>query len=92
MVGHSIAWALRQPSDSVESWPIGFEAVFSVLYAVAFALIVVYISNSDITHGLFRRIGLTKESSYLAEWYSAFAQIPDCYVILNLKNGRRLFG
>lgn len=92
MVGQSIAWTLSQLLGSSISWSIGLEATVSVLSAVVFALVVAYFSNNDTLHGIFRRIGLTKESSYLSEWYSAFAQNPDCYVILNLKNGRRLFG
>ena len=92
MVGQSIAWIVRQLLGTGVSWSIELEATVSVLSAVVFALIVVYISNNDIAHGFFRRIGFTRENSYSSEWYSSFARNPDCYVILNLKDERRLFG
>ena len=92
MIGQSIAWTLRQILGSGTSWPIGLEAVVSVVSAVIFALIVVYFSNNDIAHRLFRRIGFTRENSYPSEWHASFARNPNCYVILNMKDERRLFG
>ena len=92
MVGQSIAWTLRQILDLGISWSIGLEATVAVLSAVVFTLLVVYISNNDIAHWFFRRIGLTRENSYSSEWYSSFAQNPDSYVVLHLKDGRRLYG
>ena len=35
---------------------------------------------------------LTKETSYPSEWYSAFSENPDCYVVLHLSGERRLYG
>lgn len=92
MVGQSIAWTLRQILDLGISWSIGLEATVAVLSAVVFTLLVVYISNNDIAHWFFRRIGLTRENSYSSEWYSSFAQNSDSYVVLHLKDGRRLYG
>ena len=92
MVGQTIAWTIRQLMGSGTSWSIGFEAVVSVLSAVFFALVVVYISNNDIAHGFFRRIGLTRRDSYPSRWYSTFAQNDECYVVLHLKGERRLYG
>ena len=92
MVGQTIAWTIRQLMGSGTSWSIGFEAVVSVLSAVFFALVVVYISNNDIAHGFFRRTGFTRESSYPSEWYSSFTENNNYYVVLHLKDGRRLYG
>ena len=92
MVGQLIAWTIQQLFDSGTPWPIALESIVSVLSAVTFALVAVYVSNSDIIHSLLRKLGLTKETSYLSEWYSSFAQNTDCYVILNLRDERRLFG
>lgn len=92
IIGQLLAWTLRQIIFSGAAWQIELEAIVSVLSAVAVALVFVFISNNDIIHRFFRRIGFTKESSYLSEWYSSFAQNTDCYIILNLGDGRRLFG
>ena len=92
MVGQSIAWTIKQLVGSGGSWSIGLEVIVSILSAVIFALIAVYISNNDIVHRLFRHIGLTKETSYLSEWYSSFAKNDNCYIVLHLKDGRRLYG
>ena len=92
IVGQLTAWILRQLISSGAAWPKELEAIVSVISAVFVALIVVYISNNDIAHRFFRRIGITRETSYLSEWYSSFTQNTDCYVILNLKDERRLFG
>ena len=92
MVGQSIAWTLRQIVGPETSWPIGFEATVSVLCAVTFALIVAYIANNDIAHRFFRRIRLTRENSYPSEWYASFARNPESYVILHLRDGRRIYG
>ena len=70
----------------------GLGIAVSVLSAVTFALVAVYVSNNDTPHGLLRRIGLTRENSYPSEWYASFARNPDCHVVLHLQDERRLFG
>ena len=74
------------------SWTGESEIVVAVLVAVAVAVVAVYASNHDTLLRLFRWIGLTRETSYPSEWYSAFARNPDCYVVLHLKGERRLYG
>ena len=69
-----------------------FEILVSVGVAIILGLIAVYLSNSDLLHSLFRYIGITKETSYPSEWYSAFHHNPDCYVVLHLQGQRRLYG
>ena len=73
-------------------WTEDWAIVFSVLIAVAVALISVYVSNNDTLHGLLRRIGFTQETSHASEWYSAFSRNHDCYVVLHLTGARRLYG
>ena len=73
-------------------WEGEFEIVVSVGVAVILGLIAVYFSNSDTLHSLFRYIGITKETSYSSEWYSAFHHNSDCYVVLHLQGQRRLYG
>ena len=66
--------------------------VLSVLIAVGLAPLFAYISNNDAIHSILRRLGITKETAYPSEWYSAFSRHPDCYVVLHLKGQRRLYG
>ena len=73
-------------------WTRESEIVVAVLVAVAVAVVAVYASNHDTLLRFLRWIGLTRETSYPSEWYSAFARNPDCYVVLHLKGERRLYG
>ena len=75
-----------------DSWPAGAETAVSVLTAILLALIMAWALNHDVPHKLLRRIGVTKETSYPSEWYSAFHRYTECYVVLHLKDGRRLYG
>lgn len=96
MVGQAFTWIILGTLEML-IWEgflrtEGLEIAVSVLSAVMFALIAVYISNNDIAHRVFRSIGLTKEDSYPSRWYSTFAQNTECYVVLHLKGERRLYG
>ena len=73
---------------SEESWI----PVLAVLISMMLALMTVYWSNNDTMHGILRRLGVTKETSYPSEWYSTFWRLNDCYVVLHLKGERRLYG
>lgn len=95
MVGQLIAVGLQQLTIVLGAglpWPANLEIIVPTLSAVAFALIVVYASNNDTLHGLFRRLRFTRETSYSSEWYSSFAENPNCYIVLHLKDRRRLYG
>ena len=96
MVGQSIAWTILYTLETFLKYSVlqseGLEIAVSVLSAVLFALIVVYVSNNDIVHRFFRRIGLTRRDSYPSRWYSTFDQNDECYVVLHLKGERRLYG
>ena len=96
MVGQTIAWAVLYILEIFAGNGVlrteGLGIAVSVLSAVIFALVAVYVSNNDTLHRLFRYIGLTRENSYPSEWYSAFAENPDCYVMLYLKGNRILYG
>ena len=76
----------------VDSWPSGTETVFSVLSAIVLALVVAWFVNHDLAHTFLRLINITKETSYPSEWYSAFHRYDECFVVLHLKGGRRLYG
>jgi hypothetical protein len=46
----------------------------------------------DTVHRVLRLIGVTRETSYPSEWYSAFAEYANCYIVLHFHDGRRLYG
>ena len=73
-------------------WPAGLELSVSVISVVGIALLAAAVSNHDTAHRLLRRIGVTRETSYPSEWYSAFAENSGRYVVLHLKDDRRLYG
>ena len=75
-----------------DPWRKEWELLLSVLVAVALGLLTAYFLNRDTLHRLLRRLGVTRETSYASEWYSAFSRHSDCYVTLHLKGQRRLFG
>ena len=73
-------------------WPAGLELAVSVSGAMGIALLAVYIANHDTMHRLLRWAGVTHETSYPSEWYSAFVEHAGCYVVLYLNGNRRLYG
>ena len=103
MVGRFIAGSVQLLATALGAqgaWNASVEIIVHTLSAVIIALIAAYISNKDsnkdlhnkdLTHKAFSLIGLTRETANPA-WYSSFANNADCYVVLHLKDGRRLFG
>ena len=93
-VGQALTWLLRALTGLrwEYAWPSGLELTVAVASAVGVALLAVCCANHDIIHSALRRIGITRETSYPSEWYSAFANNRDCYVVLYLKDRRRLYG
>lgn len=94
VASQAVAWAilaLSPPALAADSWPEGAETALSVLSAILLALLTAWTVNHDAAHKLLRRIGVTRETSYPSEWYSAFWH-NECYVVLHLKGGRRLYG
>ncbi len=95
VVAQAITWMIMTLAESgwpETEWPEGLETVISLLSAAFLALLAAYFSNHDAPHGFLRKIGVTKESSYPSEWYSAFYRNTEHYVVLHLKGNRRLYG
>ncbi|MCY4498364.1 MAG: DUF6338 family protein [Rhodospirillaceae bacterium] len=74
--------------DRPQSWHI----IASVGSAIFLALLATYLSNNDTMHRILRKLRVTKETSLPSEWYSAFARKDPRYVILHLKDRRRIYG
>ena len=80
ILSQTVAWAigLAWPQmGSREDWQL----FFPVPVAAVMALIAAFCSNHDIVHSILRRAKATRETSYPSEWYSAFAENDDFYVV-----------
>ena len=73
-------------------WPEFEEAVISFSTAIVLALIAVIATNNDLPHRALRWMNITRETSFPSEWYSTFSDYAESYVVLQLKDGRRLYG
>ena len=62
------------------------------MVAVVIGLLAALLANKDVPHRWLRRWQITREPAYPTDWYGVFARNPDCYVVLHLRNGRRLYG
>ena len=95
VVGQAIVallFALGSSAKTDMRWLRNSEPVLSVLIAVILGLVASYASNRDTIHRILRRLGVTRETSYPSEWYSAFSRHHGCFVVLHLKGQRRLYG
>ena len=91
ILSQAVVWAigLIWPQVAIrEDWQL----FFPVPVGATVALIAAYCSNHDTVHRILRFAKVTRETSYPSEWYSAFAENDDCYVVLHFHDGRRLYG
>lgn len=72
-------------------WDSEADLVASLLTAVALGLLFAYAVNTDGFHKFIRTRGLSKRSSHPSEWCGTLTNFPS-YVVLHLKDERRLFG
>ena len=79
-------------AKSTATWIRDIEPMLPIAVSILLAIAVAYAVNKDIAHDVFRRLGVTKETSYPSEWYSAFSRHHGCYVVLHLEGERRLYG
>ncbi len=85
----TILWFFKA---QIDSWNENITLLLSIIIAGLLGIIAVYLINRDILHRMLRACRVTKETSYPSEWYSAFSRLSDCYVVLHLNGGRRLYG
>jgi hypothetical protein len=72
-------------------WTKQTALAWSIALAVVMAAVLAWLDNYDRLHTLWRRLGITYQTSYPSEWFGALSQHGG-YVILNLTGSRRLFG
>ena len=66
--------------------------ISSYISAIILGMIFSIFANNDKFHALLRKLKITKQSSYHCEWYGAFHDREKCRVVLNLVDGRRIYG
>lgn len=91
-VGQGMEFAASALGAPTAGWTGRWDFAVSVAIAVLIALIAAWAANKDWLHAALRKIGVTKETSHPSEWYTAFATNDLSYVILSLRDGRRLYG
>ena len=75
----------------VGSWNEVSRLIWSILFAFVLGLLICYFANNDKLHAVFRKWGVTQETSYASEWFGAFLNNVT-YVVLHLNDERRLYG
>ncbi len=73
------------------NWTEDSRLVASLVTALVLGVAIAAATRHDWIHECARRFGLTGRSGYPSEHYGAFAEKP-CWIVLQLKDGTRLFG
>lgn len=87
---HSLAIALGN-HYSFGEWTAQSETIISIISGFLVGLLFSYFANTDHFHRWARTLKVTRETSYPSEWFGAF-HLNNTYVVLQLKDKRRLFG
>jgi len=89
----TIKWSLLCIGNilSVRVWDRESELLASLLIALCLGVLVAYFTNKDSFHKWLRRYGFTSRTSHPSEWFCVFTEQVK-HVVLNLKDGRRLYG
>jgi len=73
------------------SWDQTSKGLTSLILAIGLGVILAYFTNTDFVHKWFRKIGFTTRTSHPSEWYCVLSE-KVTFVVLHLKDGRRLYG
>ena len=74
------------------NWTTNIELVWSVVIAIIIGLIFAVVSNKNLFHKFFQRLEWSSRTSYPSEWYAAFTEHKNTYVLLHLDGSRRIRG
>jgi hypothetical protein len=72
-------------------WTKDSELLASIGTAILFGLLAAYMTNTDVLHKWLRDRKFSKQSSHPSEWCTTFFD-NQSYVVLEMKDGRRLYG
>jgi len=82
MIGRKISFGV---------WSASSQLVASLLTALALGFLISAVVNGDAFHRLIRKLGVSTRSGHPCEWFGIFAEYPR-YVVLQLKDGTRIYG
>ena len=78
---------------SFGEWTSAGEDTLGFVTAVFVGLVAVWItSNDELLYSRLRKLRLTAQGSYPNEWFSTFKREDGKWIVLQLSDGRRLFG
>lgn len=72
-------------------WSASSQLVASLLTALGLGFLVSGVVNGDAFHRIVRNLGISTRSGHPCEWFGIFAEYPR-YVVLQLKDGSRIYG
>ncbi|HEP1044338.1 hypothetical protein I5L29_01965 [Serratia marcescens] len=76
---------------SLGRWNEKSEFLLSVYFSISLGINFVVFANNGYFHEFLAKMKVTKQTPYPSEWEDIFNQ-ETSYVIVNLKNGRRIYG
>ena len=76
---------------AIRPWDEHADLICSLTSALALGFAVAFVINTDRFHRLLRERGVSKRSAHPSEWYGTLVKYPR-YVVLHLKDERRLYG
>ncbi len=76
---------------SLRPWDKDAELIASVATALLLGLLIAHLTNQDTVHTLLRRFNMSRRSASPSEWCTVFGPRRQ-FVVLHLKDDRRLFG
>lgn len=94
LVVGGIAWLLTEfwRWRNFGPWNYSIELAWSVVVALVLGFVLSWLVNTDRLYVLLRRVRITTQTSRPSVWYSAFSDHQDTYVVLQLRDDRRVQG
>jgi len=83
--------ALGAQVGSIGTWTKNTQIIWSIALAVVMAGVLAWLDNYDRLHTLWRRLGITHQTSFPSEWFGTLSQHSG-YIVLHLSGNRRLYG
>ncbi len=77
---------------AIGQWTPDADLAWMTLLAFPLGMLFAWFANTDKGHTWARAHGLTTRTSYPSEWYGAFTRSGQRWIILHMKEGRRLYG
>ena len=77
---------------SLGPWQPRVDLPASFVLAFLLGLVAAYLANSDKLHRFMRDRNISGETSFASEWFRAFSEHGESYVLVELNDARRLLG